>query len=71
MEWVLYSERKPEKDGEYLVVNSDGIRHAEYLWIDNVPNAYGRWEQVLDACGCCNTFKTDITHWMELPELPA
>ena len=65
-EWISVKDKMPELDKNVLVHNSDGCRVVclkEYS--DGIE-----WHHQSDSCGCCNTFDTEVTHWMELPDGP-
>ena len=58
-DWISVKDRLPEKRGDYLIYNTDGI-----VW----PYWYNpedkRW---YDNCGYLTE---SVTHWMPLPEPP-
>ena len=68
MEWISTSERLPEKieNKEYLVVIKYPFRPEQMVvewWFDGDET----WEWLPNIRG---DISFEITHWMELPELP-
>lgn len=60
MKWIKLSEKQPEKDKDYLgvLVNYNGSRRiAIGPWYESRP-----WGS--------SPLSANVTHWMELPELP-
>jgi hypothetical protein len=56
--WISVKDRLPDKKGDYLIFNTDGI-----VW----PYWYEPVNQWFDSLG----FRTgSVTHWMPLPEPP-
>jgi hypothetical protein len=58
-EWISVEERLPEENGTYLIAVK-GSHVSHFAGFDIEPNEF-----------CDNVFrKTDVTHWMSLPEPP-
>lgn len=68
MNWIKVSDRMPEPDKEVLTLSESGVFRISARW--KMPHREF-WSNVgADSCGCCDTYDENITHWMELPELP-
>lgn len=75
MDWIKCSERMPEKDGEYLVVNDGRFEIAEYSESAKEDGyfPFGYEELEFDDFGNKLIDWTElrkITHWMPLPDPP-
>ena len=65
-EWNRYEEKKPDKDGKYIVLNNTGKMVMKYYLT-------GRANIGADGFGythCHKQYKSACVYWMELPELP-
>lgn len=57
--WIDVKNELPEKDGDYLIFNTDGA-----VWIYWYDEEYKEWYDD-------NGYQTEsVTHWMPLPEPP-
>lgn len=81
--WISVKDRLPEKNGDYLVVVKGYVTtspyvkilsfmsnlklHPEFRYYDKVYNGQSGWWES-DSEG--DWIVRDVTHWMELPELP-
>lgn len=57
--WISVKDRLPEKNGDYLIYNTDGI-----VWPYWYDKEYKEW---YDSSGYLTE---SVTHWMPLPEAP-
>lgn len=57
--WISVNDRLPEKKGDYLIFNTDGI-----VWPYWYDKEYKEW---YDSSGYLTE---NVTHWMPLPEPP-
>ena len=57
--WISVKDRLPEKNGDYLIYNTDGI-----VWPYWYDKEYKEW---YDSSGYLTE---SVTHWMPMPEPP-
>lgn len=74
--WIPVTERLPEKEGRYIVINESGNVFDAY-YDENIVDEcqFGEWVQMFDpvTLGVIDSewrSYEEITHWMHLPELP-
>ena len=66
--WIPVTERLPDKDGSYLVLNKRKyIFDAKY---ESIYKSFGDWHEFVDGAGDEWITFGEITHWMPLPEPP-
>jgi hypothetical protein len=74
MSWINVSNKFPEKDGQYLIINMDAYYPSIKLctftkceYSNMKENSFYHSENTVDGS---DFYEDDATHWMELPEFP-
>lgn len=68
MEWIKFSEQRPQQDTRLLVWDT-WFNEARVLWWNSYHNCWDD-EYGDDIEVSIDTHPNRITHWMELPKIP-
>jgi hypothetical protein len=68
MDWIAFSDRKPQKSGDVLIFTELGCGIAYYVVGEVTPLQGDRF--LYTHLSGMHTIPQNITHWMPLPDPP-
>lgn len=69
MDWISVKDRLPEIN-QWVISYSPNFRSSIAITQYEKSTDESFWSLLSSGCGCCDGVMQNVTHWMQLPELP-